>query len=293
MKVLLTGATGFLGSHLLRKLLEENIQVVVLKRSFSDVSRIASLLNFSGVKSHDLDRTDLEAIFDEQSIDVILHCATNYGRRDNNPLEIIEANLMLPLRLLLLGIKHDVSHFINTDTLLDKRISSYSLSKKQFLDWLKANSSKIQCINVALEHFYGYQDDDTKFVTWIIHELRDGVSQIQLTPGEQKRDFIYVDDVVEAFSTILGNLQKVGPEFTEFQIGSGTTVSIRHLCQLLKKLTGNDRTHLNLGALPYREKEVMDSCADLSRIVALGWSPKTSLEDGLRKVVALEFGKKP
>lgn len=290
MTVLLTGATGFLGSHLLRKLLDENIQVIVLKRSFSDVSRISELLTSKNVKTHNMDHIDHEMIFREYRIDLILHCATNYGRRDSNPLEIIEANLLLPLKLLLLGIKYKASYFINTDTLLDKRISSYSLSKKQFLDWLVASSNDIHCINVALEHFYGFRDDSSKFVTSIIRELRDEVKEIRLTPGEQKRDFIYIDDVIDAFWAILVNLNNLGSNFTEFQIGSGVSVSIRELCELLKRLTRNKRTHLNFGAIPYRANEIMESCPNLAGIFALGWSPKTSLVDGLRKVVSLELG---
>jgi len=262
--------------------------VVVLKRSFSNTALISDLIGRPEARSYDIDQVRLDRVFVECDVDIILHCATNYGRRDNNPIEIIEANLMLPLRLLLLAAEHGVGCFVNTDTLLDKRVNSYSLSKKHFLDWLKVYKDRMRCINVALEHFYGFGDDNSKFVTQVVQEIVSGAREVRLTKGEQKRDFIYIDDVIDAFVCILHSLDATDRGFTEFQIGSGKAVAIRDLCETIKRLAGNTRTQLNFGAIPYRENEIMESVVDLSRLTELGWSPKMSLKEGLARIIRLE-----
>jgi dTDP-4-dehydrorhamnose reductase len=132
--ILLTGGTGYLGSKILKQLVDNGYNIILLKRSFSNPVRIKEYIN--KVIFYDIDLVPLERIFSENTIDTIVHCATNYGRGENDPLHVIEANLLLPLKLLELGKKYHVKSFINTDTILDKRINYYSLSKKQFKDWL-------------------------------------------------------------------------------------------------------------------------------------------------------------
>lgn len=288
--ILMTGATGFLGSNLLKRLLVRNYDIIILKRSFSNPFRIKEEL--SSVQHYDIDRTELQSVFAKHRIDIIMHCATSYGRRDNRPMEIIDANLILPLKLLQMGVDNGTSHFINTDTLLDKRINNYSLSKKHFLDWLMTYSNRIKCVNVKIEHFYGYQDDESKFVTMIIKKLLNNVENIELTKGEQKRDFIYIDDVVAAFELIIDNLKNMKDEFVEFEIGRGANISIRELCELIQKITNNQSTKLNFGAIPYRQNEVMESRVDISSLISLGWRPKYSIQEGLMKTIEKERAEK-
>ena len=107
-RILLTGATGFLGSHILETL-RENSEVIILKRSFSDTGRIRDFL--PGVVHYDADTTPLEHIFKERSIDGIIHAATEYGRH-KGPDEVVASNVVFPLKLLELGISHGISFFI-------------------------------------------------------------------------------------------------------------------------------------------------------------------------------------
>jgi nucleoside-diphosphate-sugar epimerase len=230
----------------------------------------------------------LERIFSENTIDTIVHCATNYGRGENDPLHVIEANLLLPLKLLELGKKYHVKSFINTDTILDKRINYYSLSKKQFKDWLIVYKQDYTCVNVLLEHFYGAGDDSTKFVTYIIHNLLKNVDKIDLTKGEQRRDFIYIDDVVDAFVKIINSLDNFNQDFYEFEIGTNYPLSIKQFVELAKQLSGNKHTLLNFGALPYRENEVMNYNVNTSEISKLGWKCNSTVEEGLKKMIELE-----
>lgn len=286
--ILLTGATGFLGSHILKSLLNLNFELIVLKRSFSNTFRIENELE--SVKTYNLDENKLEAIFEENTIDIVLHTATQYGRKQESIIDIVESNLMLPLKLISLSKIHNVKTFINTDTLLDKRISSYALSKKQFRNWLQFYSTNLTCINVSLEHFFGPNDDPTKFVTYIIKSLITKVEKLDLTSGDQERDFIYIDDVVDSFIVIIqNNSDKNG--FYEYEIGSGVNIKIKDFILKTAEILNNTSTNLNFGALPYRDNEVMASHVNLSEISKLGWTSKINFEDGLRKTIEVE-GKK-
>lgn len=277
--IAMTGATGFLGSRLLPALLAAGYRVAILKRSSSNTARIAGCIG--RVRSLDLDREDPEPLFAEEPVEAVIHCATDYGRRNVEPYRIVEANIVLPLRLLHLARRHGVRCFVNTDTVLDKRISHYSLSKSQFLQWLRLHSDQLVCGNVALEHFYGPGDDETKFVPYVIHSLLKRVPWIDLTPGEQTRYFIHVSDVVEAFLRILEHLRGHAPGFRHFEVGAPDAIAIRDFVQLAAKICGNHVTELRFGALPYRPDEIMHPALDLQALRALGWEPRMSVAAGL------------
>jgi len=284
--ILLTGGTGFLGSHLAKRLVYEGFDVIIIKRSTSKLSPLESIIN--QVRFYDLDSIDIEKIFQENVIDIIIHCATNYGRFAVPPTDIIQANLFLPLKILQIAENYPVKTFINTDTILDKRVSYYSLSKKHFLDWLSLFSQKMVCISVALEHFYGPFDDRSKFVSKIILDLLHEVDFIDLTLGEQKRDFIYIDDVVEAFMTLINFSFDVPNNLYRYEIGTGKNIEIREFVQTVKTMTGNKVTRLNFGMLPYRENEIMESHVDISMLSRLGWQPQISLVEGLKYTIDQE-----
>lgn len=284
--ILLTGGTGFLGSHLLKRLSTEGAEVVLLKRVSSNTRRIADLL--PGTTCYNIDETPLEHVFSKHSFDIILHCATNYGRSQLAVTDILQANLLLPLHLLQLADKFNVRAFINTDTILDKRVSAYSLSKKQFSEWFEFFSERILCINVAIEHFYGPGDDPSKFVSSMIARLLADEAEIQLSPGTQKRDFIFIDDVIEAFVKILKFCETAKSGIHRFEVGSGENVSILDLLKMLQKLSGNSSSKLQFGALPFRKNEVMESNVNLTALRALDWKPQFPLAVGLERTITAE-----
>lgn len=285
-KILLTGATGYLGSHLAHRLRPE-FDLCLLKRRTSNTFRIDSVLD--QVTCVNIENGIPESLFREQKIFGIIHCATNYGRDSDDLNDTIDANLILPLRLLKIAIDYEVEFFINTDTVLDKRINYYSLSKSQFKDWFLFFSDRIKSINVELEHFYGEGDDPSKFVSKIINDLVSNESKdLLLTLGEQKRSFIYINDVVDAFQRILSNVPSFPKAYLSYQVGSSTHISIRDFVTLTKKLCGNTQTQLIFGALPYRKNEVMEVNIDLNPLKKLGWSDRVSLQEGLVRTIQHE-----
>ncbi len=129
--------------------------------------------------------------------------------------------------------------------------------------------------NLKLERIYGEGDDQTKFLTSLVTKLKKN-EDINMTLGEQKIDFIHVNDCVDAILYIVLNEKKFTNSFEEFEIGFGKTVILRELVEFLKKQL-NSHSIINYGAVPYRENEKMDARVSLAKLS--GWSPKTSIYD--------------
>lgn len=284
--ILLTGATGFLGSHLLEALLKKDYPVVILKRSTSNLWRIAHLAG--QYKSYDVDTQPIEQAYEEQRIDCVIHTACHYGRNGDPIGQIVESNLMFGLRILDACLKFNTDTFFNTDTLLQKHLNVYTLSKKQLVEWLEQQVDKIQVVNLKLEHMYGPKDDTTKFVPWVISQLQQNVTEIKLTKGEQERDFIYIDDVVSAYLTLLEKAPGLA-RFNEFDVGTGQLVTVKSFLEQLKESYqanfGETATKLAFGALPYRNGEMMTVEVNNQKLLGLGWKARTSNEIGLKKIL--------
>ena len=290
-RILFTGATGYLGSHLAKAMVKANYELLVIKRRSSNLYRINSIIphiNFLDIE--DLYSSDLIEI--TKNIEAIVHVATCYGRSNETVNEIFSVNTEFPLRLLEAGSRAGVKIFLNIDTALNKYINSYALSKHQLYQWGKYFSihKKIKFANLRLEHFYGPNDDATKFVTHVIKSCMANLPDLKLTLGEQKRDFIFLDDVVSAYMHILELSNDIDEFFIEMDVGSGQPVSIRMLVEAIHAMT-ESRTHLNFGAIPYREGEVMHSEADTSRLNALGWCCQYDLAAGLKISIEEEKNK--
>lgn len=286
MNILLTGSTGFLGSHLLEGLLNEGHGVSILKRSTSNPWRISHLMD--KVKTFDVDITPVERAFEESKIDVIIHTACNYGRSSQSVYEVVESNLMFGLRVMDAAIKYNAKLFINTDTLLPKNINYYSLSKKQFVEWLKKYSSQIQVINFRLDHMYGPKDDKNKFVFWLIDQFKRNVESVKLTAGEQIREFIHINDVVSAYLYMIKKTSMLNV-FNEFDIGTGMPIRLRDFVERLHvaytEIHGACNTQLEFGAMPYRDNEMMTVEIDTSKLAAYGWHARSNLTEMINNLI--------
>ncbi len=132
---------------------------------------------------------------------------------------------------------------------------------------------------------YGAFDNDAKFTSHIINTCLENTPELKLTDGEQQRDFIHVDDVVSAFSVLLETVSSEGHIDRDYDLGSGEATPIREFVEMVHRLTGS-QTKLRFGALPYRDHEIMHSVANVEVLKKLGWSPKYSLEQGLRQTIS-------
>ncbi|MMZ62827.1 dTDP-4-dehydro-6-deoxyglucose reductase [compost metagenome] len=146
------------------------------------------------------------------------------------------------------------------------------------------NKEETKFINARLEHVYGPNDGPNKFTTHVITQMLNNIPSLDLTLGEQKRDFIFIDDVTSAYRLVTKNLHIFSDCYNEIEIGRGMSVSIRHFIESAHLLT-NSKTKLKFGALPYRESEIMDSYANTLKLNELGWSWNDGIDDGIRKII--------
>jgi CDP-paratose synthetase len=277
--ILITGINGFLGSHLAKRL-SGNYNIVGLEYSLENLYRLKGY-SFPVYLS---DNDSIKKIFKIYHVDIVIHMSTFYGKKQEELALLFDSNLLMPFTLLDSGIKNNVEVFINTDTALERFVSAYALTKKQFHDWLYFRKNVIKVINMQLEHFYGPGCSETNFITSMIAQLQRNEPRIDLTLGEQKRDFIYYSDVIDAYKLVLSKYESINDHYSHFEVGTGTLISIRDLMVMLKDETKSSSV-LNFGAISYRENEIMVSSSDNSKLVKLGWSANISLTDGIVKTI--------
>ena len=279
--ILISGVTGYLGSHLAKYWFSQGHSIVGLKRSRSDTSRLKEII--SQISIYNIDETELSSIMNRHTIDVVIHAATCYGRKQESLVDLIMSNVVFPVDLLENSISAGIKHFINIDTSLRKSVNAYSLSKGMFRDVLLGND-KINVLNVELQYFYGPDDSDWKFITHVYNQLLKLTPEIKFTSGKQKRDFIYIDDVVNSFDILLNDIDRIKTN-SSIEIGSGSSVSIKEIACLIKELLDNRESVLNFGAIADRKSEDLNMYADTSYLESLGWKPRHSLREGLNKII--------
>lgn len=289
-KVLVTGGTGFVGRHVIECLRAAGWSVLATRRS-------QSLYNANGpdkgIVWWDIEKLGLDSLFKEyhEEIGAIIHIATAYDQGVGGEFSLFQTNVVFPMEILNQAILHKVRIFINTDTFFNSPNVKYdyqyyyTLSKRHFLEWGQriANTEKIGFINLVLHHVYGYGDSEKKFITKLSRGCLKG-DEIKMTEGSQKRDFVYVKDVADAYLRVLENsINSDAKGFISFDIGTGHPVSLREFSEKLNRIFGN-RANLIFGALPLRKGEMEECKADVSAIKSIGWCPNHSLDEGLQEM---------
>jgi len=283
--VLITGVTGFLGSALARELCKTH-RVIGLKRHESDLYRIADIAH--NIKLYDANHVSLNTLFQESSIEFVIHTATDYGMY-GTVTDVLDANVRYPLSLLSLSISSGVKAFINADTFYPSNygaVQNYSLSKSQFVEWAKRLSDGIRVINLKIGVLIGPMDNRNKFTPSIIRRLLANESSIDLTQGDQKRNFLYIEEAGLIYRFVLEQINNIPGGFNEFN-SSSEAHTIRAYTERLHRLTQSSSC-LKFGALPYRVNEIMAPDADISKLQRLGWKPKVTIEEALIRTIDYE-----
>ena len=289
MKILLTGATGFLGRQILQTFMQKGYEVIITCQTIASLEAL-SYLNIKQVKILPLDKLSIKDFFESNpNIDIIVHTATKYNYEKMLPTSVFWTNEVFAFELLECAILHKIKYFINMDTFFNTKessynyLSAYTLSKKHFREWGEyyALQNYLTFINLKLFHLFGPNDNSQKFIPNLIRQCLNGES-IDLTTGEQKRDFIYSQDVVNAIDIIIN--AKLDSGYHAFDVGRGESVSVKNFAKLINKVCGS-KASLNFGVLPTRQGEPMETVANIECLKKMGWFPKVSLEEGLLQTI--------
>lgn len=285
-RVLLTGSNGFLGAALWRRFTQSGYEVVAVKRSGSDVSRVSDLIASGGAL--DADRMSPGELFDAAQPDVVVHTACAYGRQGESATQMVEANLGFGLGLLEQCAPGGVP-FVNTASMLDSRVNAYALSKAQLMQWLDHFSDKVPSVSLRFDHLYGPGDDAGKFAVWLLEQFARGAESVPLTLGEQTRDFIHVNDAAAVFGLVLEHLDHCAGHMV-IPVGSCRETRLKDFVLLLAETWEQEAdkplsTRLEFGARRYREGEAMRTVVPPVVVAGRQWKAKTSLKDGVRELV--------
>jgi nucleoside-diphosphate-sugar epimerase len=288
LNVLITGGNGFLGSALAEKFYNQNFKVSLIVRPKSNLSRIQKHINNYFLYEL-LSENNLEEIIKKSNPDIIIHTACNYGRKNEYIIDIFDTNYRLGLLIFNEIIKLEKKIiFLNVGTILPAETNLYSFSKNQFSDlgkYITTNFENIIFKNILLQHMYGPGDDESKFTTYVINSCLNNVQEVNLTSGEQLRDFIYIKDVTDAISIICKKVTEI--KSIDIEVGSGVLISIKEFVLKLYELT-KSTSNLNFGAISVGNKQIDIPASNLSILNSFKWKPKYNLEDGLSETINME-----
>lgn len=289
-RVLVTGGNGYLGSFLVKALEKENANVFV-------VSRNAELLyNHFAVDITDFDA--IHKVVQEIQPDIVFHLAANISRNRDFAIytDMAKVNVTGTLNVLQ-ALQNLDAHFIFTssseiygnnkspfhENQLPKPVSPYSLSKvnaEMLIQTYCLNHNK-KFTNLRIFNFYGEHMPEDFFIPQMINSLK-REEDFLMTKGEQTRDFLYVDDVVEALLLTATNTNSYN-ETMNVCSGKGTKLS-ELATEVNEKM--NAKAKIILGAIPYRDNEVWEMIGDNSKIKQkLGFEPQVNLENGIKRVL--------
>ena len=210
MNILLTGATGFIGYHICKRLSLDGNKVICIVRDTSDISQLSILDNVLIIcysKYEDIYRGLIN-----YSIDVFIHCAgVFYTKHDSNNIEnLLESNLVFSTIITDAAVKAGCRKIINTSSYWEayngkseNPVNLYASTKLAFESILKYYYRSMKCdvTTLIIYDTYGYGDQRRKILN-ILRDMKDGES-INMSEGNQRISLVYIDDVVKAYSNFV------------------------------------------------------------------------------------------
>ncbi len=297
MKVLVTGATGFVGACLVRRLVAQGYDVHILVRKHSNLWRLQDVMNH--VHRYLVDLRDVEVL--DKTVrkvkpDAVFHMATYGGFSFQTDREaIFDADFFGTVNLLQSCEKMGFDYFVNTGSSSEYGLKSMPMKENDVLcpigDYGVAKAAatlfcqseaiqkKLPIITARLFSPYGCWDDSKRFIPYCIKSLLRG-EPVELAMPTAVRDYVFIEDVLDFYQMILEGKVHAGI----YNIGSGQQVSIGEVAECIAVSMGFLASFATLSVTPKRTES---PCwvADISLAQATGWNPKTSLEQGIRKTI--------
>jgi CDP-paratose synthetase len=289
MKILIAGATGYLGSRLAEMFLYSprspflHNELLLLVRNKNNLSKNFQYRN--NILICEIYGESLEKRIEEFSPDVVYCTTCCYETDSEYLLKTIDANYVFPSQILriIAGLKTKPVRFISVGTSLPPSLNLYSLTKKQFAELGKFfhKKVKIEFVNLLLESFYGINEPENRFITRSILQLKSN-QDLLLREGTQKRDYVFIDDVVDIMYFL--STCVINNDLSDIPVGTGIAPTIKDIIMFLHGETSS-MSNLKFGAIEMREDEP-STMADLSVIRQLGYSkPLVHWQDGMKKLI--------
>jgi len=307
-RILVTGGAGFVGSHLVDRLMKEGCEVAVLD-NFSS-GRLENVEHHLDSEKFCLTKGDIRNLDDVKeavkNVDAVFHLAAivSVPLSIENPLLVNDVNVKGTLNLLESSLKADVKRLIyasssavygEVDRLpIDERcptnpVSPYAVSKLSAEYYCKVFCENYGLDTLCLRYFNVYgprqvSDSYSGVITQFINRIKQRKSPIVDGDGQQTRDFVHVKDVVEVNMLALECQHGFGEVIN---VGTGKQITINQLAEILLELSG--RSDLKPKYVAPRKGDIRNSCADISKAIrALGYEPKVTLKEGLRMLLKRE-----
>ncbi len=277
MTVLLLGGTGYLGSNIARTFSERGHRVICVVRNTSNINYLEGLPDVELVSN---DIGSLELTMKRNHIDWIINGVCTYKSNDSLYGDMFQSNIVFPLSVLNLAIKHGITRFMTAGTSLPEDFNLYSFTKHKFSDFGRYLSEKdgISFLELKLEMFYGGNNEPlNRFMNSCRYKLRRGEA-IELTSGKQKRDLVRVEDVVLAMLRVTEKDLFYG--YNILSMGSGEQHSIKRIVEYMKDVI-QSKSELRFGAISERKGEP-DTIADIEWYSEIGYSLSFSFFDGIK-----------
>jgi len=289
-KAIITGATGFVGSNLCKKLLGNNWDVSIISRPTSNYSSLGHLVNNIDIFEDNGDIESLINYFDDQNAEVVFHLAAMF-LSSHNPDQInalVDSNIRFGLHILEAMKFTSTKILINTGTSWQhynsdnyNPVNLYAATKEAFEKILKyyIEAEKLRVITLKLFDTYGDSDERGKIIS-LLNQYSGKEEALNMSPGYQVLDFVHVDDVTNAYVRAYEYLmENPNVKEMEFGVGSGRAVTLRKLVQLIEQTT-NQKINVNWGERKYRKREVMNIWKNYNKLP--NWECQISLEEGLK-----------
>jgi nucleoside-diphosphate-sugar epimerase len=288
---LITGATGFVGSHLAKRLVQEGWRVHIVSRADS---RLPEAEEFAHVTNHIYDGSTESMVncVVQAKPDVVIHLASlflsQHAIKDVN--ELIQSNVLLGSQLLEAMKVNQVTYLVNTGTSWQhynnedyNPVCLYAATKQAFEAIMEfyVQACGIKAITLNLFDTYGPADPRPKLFHLLEKAAKSG-ELLNMSAGEQLIDLVHIDDVVDAYLIAVQRLLEGKVSVHEsYAVSSGYPMPLRKLVETYSNATGRS-VNVNWGARSYRFREVMTTWCNGKSIE--NWKPKIDLLEGLKKV---------
>ncbi|MCS6136730.1 NAD(P)-dependent oxidoreductase [Shewanella baltica] len=288
MRILITGVTGFVGSHLATYLSDKGHLIYgLIRKPIQDKSLLSKLNKVSLCLFHEDSLVDLVS---EIKPDIVIHLASlyltvhSYEQID----DLIKSNITFPTKLLEAMSVNNVTKLINTGTSWQhfnsasyEPVNLYAATKQAFDDVIKYYTSAkyFSCITLKLFDTYGPDDKRGKLIS-LLDKLSKTKEGLSMSAGEQIVELTHIDDVCAAYLAAIELIDEKDADSNDcYGVSSNEKYNLRTLVEIYEK-ANNVNLDIKWGGRPYREREVMDLCNNLPNIPK--WEAKISLSEGLK-----------